>query len=387
MITSTVAGARRLIHARAWAEPAATVGYAYRDTDDRDLMVAQSDIGSAHYEVYTRKAPGAPWRPADERRAVGGVAVEIHQRTPLPGVEYIAWDATGRAPRALPSHAPRPDTVAWPEVTAIVALGLTYGDHVRETGQKLDPSAPPTSFTKHVRTFAPGNGGVRVPDSDELLAALDGVEAGLAAQLRKVFARVPAVMDYEGELALVALGDIDDAALATGAPQPFGLAAANDLTARLVQALGESTERPLEFWAAAKSFPLFLPVAERVWAPDGGLAAIPELTLETRVNGERRQHASTKLLIYDLPAMVRAAKAHLGRPLARGDVILTGTPAGVGLRLSPLKRRVAELIKDRFRKTELLVSSYATSTALLRPGDVVEIDAGVAGRVRTRLIV
>jgi len=39
------------VHARAWAEPEQTVGYAYRDTDDRDLMVAQSDIGSAYFEV------------------------------------------------------------------------------------------------------------------------------------------------------------------------------------------------------------------------------------------------------------------------------------------------------------------------------------------------
>ena len=272
----------------------------------------------------------------------------------------------------------------WPEVTAIVALGLTYGDHVRETGQKLDASAPPTSFTKHVRTLAPGDGGVRVPDAAEVLAALAAVEPGIVAQLPKL---VPAVMDYEGELALVALGDIDESALAAGAPQPFGVVAANDLTARFVQVLGESTQRPLEFWAAAKSFPRFLPVADRVWAPVAGLATMPELTLETKVNGERRQLASTKLLIYDLPAMVRAAKAHLGRPLARGDVILTGTPAGVGLRLSPLKRRVAGLIKDRFRKAELLVSDYATSTALLRPGDVVEVEAGVAGHVRTRLIV
>lgn len=387
LITATVAGPRRLIHARAWAEPAATVGYAYRDTDDRDLMVAQSDIGSAFFEVYARTAPGAPWRPTDERRVDGGVAVEIHQRTPLPGVEYIAWDATTR-PEIAPVPMPhRADTVAWPEVTAIVALGLTYGDHVRETGQKLDPSAPPTSFTKHVRALAPGHGPVRVPTGAELLAALEQVEAGLEAQLAERLPVIPAVMDYEGELALVALGAIDEDALAAGAPQPFGLAAANDLTARLVQALGETTEHPLAYWAAAKSFPNFLPVAAEVWAPAGGIAKIPELSLETRVNGDLRQAASTKLLIYDLAAIVRAARTHLGRPLVRGDVVLTGTPSGVGLRLSPITRRVAALVKDRFRKAELLVSTYATSTALLRPGDVIEVDAGPAGRVRTRLVV
>ena len=313
--------------------------------------------------------------------------MEIHQRTPLPGVEYIAWDATTR-PEIAPVTVPhRTDTVPWPEVTAIVALGLTYGDHVRETGQKLDPSAPPTSFTKHVRALAPGHGPVRVPTGAELLAALEQVEAGLEAQLAERLPVIPAVMDYEGELALVALGAIDEDALAAGTPQPFGLAAANDLTARLVQALGETTTDPLAYWAAAKSFPKFLPVAAEVWAPAGGIAKVPELSLETRVNGDLRQAASTKLLIYDLAAIVRAARTHLGRPLVRGDVILTGTPSGVGLRLSPITRRVAALVKDRFRKAELLVSTYATSTALLRPGDVIEVDAGPAGRVRTRLVV
>lgn len=385
LVSATIAGPRRLVHARAWAESDTTVGYAYRDTDERDLMIAQSDIGSAHIEVYERTAPLAPWRLLDDRRVAGGVAVEIHQRSPLPGVDYIAWDATERAPKPPATVEERADTVPWPEITSITALGLTYSDHVRETGQKLDRDAPPTSFTKHIRAFSPDSATTHVPTSAEILAALESVEPGLAAQIKERIPLVPAVMDYEGELALVALGTITEAALAAGEPQPFGLAVANDLTARFVQALGETTEAPLAYWAAAKSFAGFLPVAPRVWAPPGGIAKIPELTLETRVNGEVRQSASTKLLIYDLAAIARAARAHLGRGLARGDVILTGTPAGVGLRMSPLKRMVANRIKDRFRKAELLVSSFATSTALLRPGDLVEVSAGSAGRVITRL--
>jgi 2-keto-4-pentenoate hydratase/2-oxohepta-3-ene-1,7-dioic acid hydratase in catechol pathway len=394
LVTSTVAGARKLIHARAWAEPSQMVGYAYRDTDGRDVMVAQSDIGSAQLEVFTRTAPGVPWKLVDDRRVAGGVAVEIHQHAALPDVDYIPWDATTATPRELPPPVTPGEDVAWPEVNAIVALGLTYGDHVRETGQKLDLDAPPTSFTKHARAFtvetagdARSFRGVRIPESAELLDALDAIEPGIAETLRTRIPIVPAVMDYEGELALVALDAIDDEALARGMPQPFGVAAANDLTARFCQVLGETTDRPLEYWACAKSFPGFLPVAPRVWAPSGGIAKMPELTLETRVNGLVRQQASTKLIVYDLAAMVRAARAHLQRPLVRGDVILTGTPAGVGLRMSPLKRKVAELVKDRFRKAELLISMYASSTALLRPGDVVEVDAGPAGRVRTRMIV
>ena len=374
IVTATCAGARRLVHARAWAEPHQMVGYAYRDTDGRDLMVAQSDIGSAQLEVFQRTAPGLPWKLVDERRTQGGVAVEIHQRAPLPGVEYIGWDDTQLVRRAA---APVAES-NWPEVTAIVALGLTYADHIRETGQRLRESTPPIAFAKHVRTFAPGDGDVHVPTSEELRGVLD---ASLLPAL------VPAVMDYEGELALVALGDIDEAALAAGKPQPFGLAACNDLTARVIQALGEGEPDPYVYWAAAKSFPRFLPCAPRVWEPPGGIAAIPELTLTTRVNGEERQRASTKLIIYDLPTIVRAAHAVLGRPLARGDVIATGTPSGVGMRMGAVKRRLAALVKDRARKAELLVSAYATSPALLRPGDLIEVDAGPAGRVRTRLVV
>jgi 2-keto-4-pentenoate hydratase/2-oxohepta-3-ene-1,7-dioic acid hydratase in catechol pathway len=303
---------------------------------------------------------------------------------PLP----CAWDATGRAVRpAVAPSARVEEEVEWPEVTSITALGLTYGDHVSETGQKLDAKAGPTSFTKHVRAFAPGDGGVRVPDGNELLAALEAIEPGVAAAVREKMPIVPAIMDYEGELALVALGAIDLDKLATGIAQPLGLAVANDLTSRFCQVLGETTDNTLDYWTCAKSFPRFLPVAPYVWAPPAGLARMPELTLRTRVNGATRQQASTKLLIYDLPAMVLAAVKHLGRPLGRGDIVLTGTPAGVGLRMSPLKRRVAAMVKDRFRKAELLVSSYATSSALLRPGDVVEVDAGPAGRVRARLTV
>src|SRR5262249_4140827 len=87
--SAPVAVARPLVHAHAWAEADAMVGYVYRDTDGRDLMVAQSDIGSAYLETFTRRFPGAPWRFGEERRAHGGVAVEIHQRLPLLDVDYI----------------------------------------------------------------------------------------------------------------------------------------------------------------------------------------------------------------------------------------------------------------------------------------------------------
>jgi 2-keto-4-pentenoate hydratase/2-oxohepta-3-ene-1,7-dioic acid hydratase in catechol pathway len=387
LVTATVATARELVHVHAWAEPDELVGYAYRDTDGRDLMVAQSDIGSAHLEIFDRRAPGLPWRLVDERRVAGGVAVEIHQREPLPGVDYIAWDATSAAPTRRKVAPPRGDLVDWPELGAIVALGLTYKDHAKETGQSIDPSKPPIAFAKHMRTFVVGDTSVTVPTTSDLLRALGELEPGVDSELARRTQRVPAIMDYEGEVALVALGPIDEQRLATGVAQPLGLAACNDLTARICQVLGEGMPKPQDYWSVAKSFPRFLPVAERIWAPPDGLARIPDITIITRVNGEERQHASTRNLAYELPALVRAAREQLGRPLQRGDVICTGTPAGIGMRLSWLERRVARYIKDRFRKAELLVSSYATSSALLRPGDVIDVEAGPAGTVRTRLVV
>jgi 2-keto-4-pentenoate hydratase/2-oxohepta-3-ene-1,7-dioic acid hydratase in catechol pathway len=387
LVTATVAGARELVHVHAWAEADQLVGYAYRDTDERDLMIAQSDIGSAHVEIFERKAPGFPWRLADERRSAGGVAVEIHQREPLPGVDYIAWDATRPTPAKRKVAPPRGDLVDWPELGDIVGLGLTYRDHAKETGQKIDTSTPPIAFSKHARTFITGDGSVNVPTSTQLLKTLQTLEPGLGGELAKRMRLVPAVMDYEGEIALVALGDIDESRLGAGVPQPFGLAACNDLTARICQVLGEGMPNPYDYWAVAKSFPRFLPVSDRVWAPADGIARMPDITIVTRVNGEERQRASSKLLAYDLPMLVRAARTQLGRPLRRGDVICTGTPAGIGMRLSMVKRRLASLVKDRFRKAELLVSTYATSNALLRPGDVVEVEAGPAGSVRTRLVV
>ncbi|HEX5061957.1 MAG TPA: fumarylacetoacetate hydrolase family protein, partial [Kofleriaceae bacterium] len=355
LLTATVAGARRLMHAHAWAEIDDMVGYVYRDTDGSDLMVAQSDIGSAHFETFSRTAPGAQWKLTEERRTAGGVAVEIHQRAPLPNVDYVGWDDTTRKPRPAKQAPRRPDQVEWPAVQSIVALGMTYADHIKETGGSVDPSVPPSAFMKHLRTLAPsGDARVPVPTTDELLAALAEVEPKLDVDIRKRMSIVPAVMDYEGELAVIALGDIDDERLAAGVAQPFGLAACNDLTARICQVFGEGMPRPEDYWACAKSFVRFLPVADRVWAPEGGLAKIPDLTLVTRVNGEERQHASTKDLMYDLPAIVRVARMQLGRPLARGDVIITGTPSGIGMRLNVIRRRFAKLVKDRFRKADFL---------------------------------
>ena len=126
------------------------VGYAYRDTDNRDSMVAQSDIGSAHVEVFTRTRAG---RAVEARR---GAARRGRRRRRDPPAHAAA---RGRLPRlgraeAARARAPcrrprRPTTSTGRRSRAIVALGLTYADHVARDRPGVDPRAPPVAFEKH----------------------------------------------------------------------------------------------------------------------------------------------------------------------------------------------------------------------------------------------
>ncbi len=208
LVTATIAGPQRLVHARAWAEPEAMVGYVYRDTDGRDLMVAQSDSGSAQLEVWTRKLPGAPWHLIDDQRSGGGVAVEIHQHEALPGVTYLGWDgvASDAEVAVAATAASDAEVVAWPELGDIVALGLTYADHVRETGGTPSVSAPIAAFRKLARSFVRDDGAYPLVVPTPTAAQIAAVAAELDPELATRLGGAPAVMDYEGEVALVALG-------------------------------------------------------------------------------------------------------------------------------------------------------------------------------------
>ena len=78
-------------------------------------------------------------------------------------------------------------------------------------------------------------------------------------------------------------------------------------------------------WARAKGFDTFCPVGPIV---DTGLDLASGLTIETHVNGELRQHGSTLDFIFSLPILLEYITAAM--TLEPGDLLLTGTPAGVG---------------------------------------------------------
>jgi 2-keto-4-pentenoate hydratase/2-oxohepta-3-ene-1,7-dioic acid hydratase in catechol pathway len=174
----------------------------------------------------------------------------------------------------------------------IICVGRNYRDHAKELGNEI-PTEPLLFFKPPSSLLKPG-GAVRMP----------------AASAR---------VDFEGELALI-IGrrttklapnaDLRDVVR--------GYTIANDVTARDLQ-------KKEAQWTRAKGFDTFCPVGPIVSDevdPQAGL------TVETRVNGELRQQGSTLDFIFSIPALLSYITAAI--TLESGDLILTGTPAGVG---------------------------------------------------------
>lgn len=91
----------------------------------------------------------------------------------------------------------------------IFAVGLSYAKHIEETASEFDPAAVPPIFHKHPRAWVGSAVGVTMPDTDALCAAAEELEPGLGKTLRQKYPELPALLDYEGELGLVLLEDID----------------------------------------------------------------------------------------------------------------------------------------------------------------------------------
>jgi 2-keto-4-pentenoate hydratase/2-oxohepta-3-ene-1,7-dioic acid hydratase in catechol pathway len=174
----------------------------------------------------------------------------------------------------------------------IICVGRNYRDHAKELGNEV-PAEPLLFFKPPSSLLAPG-GIVRMP-----------------AQSERV--------DYEGELALV-IGKRASKMKAGDEWRGFvrGYTLANDVTARDLQKKDGQ-------WTRAKGFDTFCPVgplvSDEVYPAAG-------LTIETRQNGEVRQHGSTRDFIFSIPELLVYITAAI--TLEPGDLVLTGTPAGVG---------------------------------------------------------
>ena len=176
----------------------------------------------------------------------------------------------------------------------VVAIGRNYLDHVREMGN--EPPAEPVIFLK---------------PSTAVVGPRDPIVYPVGLSER---------VDFEGELAVV-IGRLCRQVPRERVPDViFGYTCANDVTARDLQAKDGQ-------WARAKGFDTFCPLGP--WIETDLDPADLELT--TIVNGEIRQNARTSQLMHGVADLVAYVSDVM--TLLPGDVLLTGTPAGVG----PLK--------------------------------------------------
>jgi 2-keto-4-pentenoate hydratase/2-oxohepta-3-ene-1,7-dioic acid hydratase in catechol pathway len=172
----------------------------------------------------------------------------------------------------------------------VVAIGKNYADHAREMGG--EPPAEPVIFLKPSTSVIGPRSAISYP----------------ALSTR---------VDFEGELAVVIGRLCRDVSVERAGEVVLGYTCANDVTARdLQKADGQ--------WARAKGFDTFCPLGP--WIVTDIDAS--DLAITTTVNGEVKQDARTSLLLHDVAKLVAFVTAVM--TLLPGDVILTGTPAGVG---------------------------------------------------------
>jgi 2-keto-4-pentenoate hydratase/2-oxohepta-3-ene-1,7-dioic acid hydratase in catechol pathway len=218
--------------------------------------------------------------------------------------------------RAGPSVNLESLTVKPPVVPAtIVLVGLNYRSHADETGQPV-PDAP---------LFFPIGG-------DAVVASGDVIPAPPSA---------PNQVDYEGEIGVVISRSAHQVAAADAWSYVAGLTPVNDVSARDVQKAG-AAQGDMVRVLSSKRFPGFKPLGPGILTG----AHHADLKVTTSVNGELRQRATLGDLIFDVPTLIEAVTASI--ELRPGDIISTGSPAGVGF------------VSGRF----------------LVPGDVVEITLG-----------
>jgi len=263
-------------------------------------------------------------------------------------------------------------------VSRVWAMGLTFADHVRETGEKADA---PVVFAKTCRPSL-GGGHLHLPSQDALAQALFAVSPARQQRLAARRSSWPVLLDYEVELGMVLL---DDWQIGQSMPR-IGYVLVNDLTARSIQIAGLGVDDPAPYWSAAKGFVGFLPMSSRMGCPSEAEAdAWPDTNLCTRVNGQLRQHAPLRNMLYTpLQVLAHAADHAPGHSLMRHDVVLIGTPAGIALQVPRWKRRLANCLPYEMA-VHSAWRSQAACDRFLQAGDLVEVSADGFGALSSSI--
>jgi 2-keto-4-pentenoate hydratase/2-oxohepta-3-ene-1,7-dioic acid hydratase in catechol pathway len=206
----------------------------------------------------------------------------------------------------------------------IVAIGLNYHDHIRETG--MDTPERPLVFAKFPSSVCGPH--------DEIVAD----------------AQLTSAVDWEVELGVVVGRTMRAVSEADALDHILGYTIGNDVSARDVQFSDGQ-------WTRAKSFDTFCPLGPAIVTPDE-VGDPHALALRTRVNGEVVQDSSTAEMIFGVAELLAFCSRSF--TLERGDLILTGTPWGCGGFMDPPRA--------------------------LHPGDVVETEVERVGVLRNPVV-
>lgn len=236
-----------------------------------------------------------------------GGSTDVHRASggrfgPRPADVLARWDevrewAAGASPDEPP---PAPEELGppVPEPSQVFAVGLNYRAHAAEAG--YDTSGLPQVFTKFPSCLAGPVAAVAVPSPR---------------------------LDWEVELVLAVGRHAHGIAEEDAWDHVAGVMVGQDLSARDVQLAGTSPQ-----WSLGKSFPGFGPTGPALVDP-AALADPDDLAIACHRNGETVQEARTSELIWSVPELLARISSVV--PMRPGDLVFTGTPAGVGNRREP----------------------------------------------------
>jgi 2-keto-4-pentenoate hydratase/2-oxohepta-3-ene-1,7-dioic acid hydratase in catechol pathway len=260
----------------------------------------------------------ASWRWGGQDH-VGLVSADGREATPLAvgnaargALEVIQTLAAGKplprdaGPRvlldAVTLRAPLPQPLR-----GLICVGRNYRDHAAELAGSVfrdsvgGDNAWPIVFTKYAECVIGPHDVVKLPSAD-----------------------ITTQVDYESELAVVIGQGGKNIRRSDAMQHVFGYTIVNDVTARDVQMRHKQ-------WDLGKSFDTFCPMGP--WIVTADELDGRNTRVRGWVNGQPRQDGHTRDLIFDIPALIETCSR--GITLHPGDVIATGTPAGVGMGMSP----------------------------------------------------
>lgn len=219
----------------------------------------------------------------------------------------------------------------------VFCVGKNYHEHAHEfAASGFDSSAAAGAVPKHPIIFS------KVPES--VIAH---------AKTVRIDSSVTQAVDYEAELGVIIGRAGRGIAPENALDHVWGYTIINDVTARDLQ--GRFSQ-----WLIGKSQDTFCPMGP--WAVTRDEIDLADTPIKCWVNGELRQSANTRDLIFNVPTIISTISA--GITLQPGDVIATGTPAGVGVGFKPPKYLISgDVVRIEIRGVGVLENVFAEARA------------------------